>query len=667
MRCLAVLVILAMVCAPARPARAAGRVLWVDDSWKYRPAGSQVGNHIIGTDAFATIQQAVNAATAGDSIHVFAGSYTENVVVNVSVVIVAVSGPTATRLNANHAGHGFAIGAHNVTIEGFEIVNADGADKAGISVGGSSPLRGITLRRNVIHNCYYGIYLAATGDGSANIVAENEVYGCLGTGILLWDPASTHGNSSCQVLSNRVHDNQGGGIRLGAPSACTNAGNLVRGNTVYDNGAEGVCGPGIHLSHADNNVISFNAVYGHTLGTCPVGLYLAASTGNDMLYNDAHHNGDGALCASSSGNNTLRGNKFMHNAAWGVRVADEGSTTTVVTSNRIMGNGSGAIANEGASTLSAEYNYYGRSVDPPPVFDPPVDSEPKAGGWVYPGDDPAIYMGESVAVPLYFWLDDMYGFQATVRYDTAPLDYITRTWDTSWFWPDERLYDGVGDEGAGTVRFVATQLRTEHPAPVSGDEKRVVELTFRGMAQGTSAITLGNALAATIDGEPIYLATGGALVIVGPQRAPLTGSVRVQGRPAPPGPPPPHWDGAEITMGIGGFSDISRVDGTYALTPTLGTYDVYIEMPRYLDACATGIVVGAEGRVLAQVKLLGGDANDDDIVDILDMTLIGGQYGLSGGEITKPNADINDDGRVDILDLVLAAGNYTSTYSPWTP
>ena len=71
---------------------------------------------------------------------------------------------------------------------------------------------------------------------------------------------------------------------------------------------------------------------------------------------------------------------------------------------------------------------------------------------------------------------------------------------------------------------------------------------------------------------------------------------------------------------------------------------------------------------LDTVTLRGGDATNDDVVDILDATCIGGDFGgppdVCG---TTGTSDVNNDGIVDILDLVLMGGNYGLTSSPWTP
>ena len=89
------------------------------------------------------------------------------------------------------------------------------------------------------------------------------------------------------------------------------------------------------------------------------------------------------------------------------------------------------------------------------------------------------------------------------------------------------------------------------------------------------------------------------------------------------------------------------------------------------EVSATGSNVTVTG-----LTLLGGDvqpAPDGDLdVDMQDATLIAGAYGtVSGGPGWNPNADINADDAIDILDLTIMGGNYDLTsataYGTWTP
>ena len=72
--------------------------------------------------------------------------------------------------------------------------------------------------------------------------------------------------------------------------------------------------------------------------------------------------------------------------------------------------------------------------------------------------------------------------------------------------------------------------------------------------------------------------------------------------------------------------------------------------------------------LLGMVVLLGGDATNDNIVELDDATCIGGDYGGAPDVCgTGGTSDVNGDGRIDILDLTLMGGNYMKTSSDWTP
>ncbi len=71
---------------------------------------------------------------------------------------------------------------------------------------------------------------------------------------------------------------------------------------------------------------------------------------------------------------------------------------------------------------------------------------------------------------------------------------------------------------------------------------------------------------------------------------------------------------------------------------------------------------------LAKVLLLGGDASNDETIQVNDLTCIGGSY---GGAVVVCGADgssdVNGDGKVNVQDLSMAGGNLYKNSSPWTP
>ncbi|GAB4580688.1 MAG: hypothetical protein Fur0022_34300 [Anaerolineales bacterium] len=140
------------------------------------------------------------------------------------------------------------------------------------------------------------------------------------------------------------------------------------------------------------------------------------------------------------------------------------------------------------------------------------------------------------------------------------------------------------------------------------------------------------------------------------------GSVSLQGRT--------DFSGAAITATNGNDSYTAETDaaGNFTLPLPVGMYEVSVEMPGYLDAIVSGIEV-TEGNTtqLPAVTLPGGDANDSDKINIMDLALIGSHYGLDCiANGWDARADINGDCVVNLLDLTLAASNYQAVSPvPW--
>ena len=133
----------------------------------------------------------------------------------------------------------------------------------------------------------------------------------------------------------------------------------------------------------------------------------------------------------------------------------------------------------------------------------------------------------------------------------------------------------------------------------------------------------------------------------------FSGTIDLQGRE--------DDSGANFTaIGAETFSTTTGASGYYELTVPEDTYDLSAEMDRYLDSERTDVVCPTgETKPLATVELLGGDANDDCLVNILDLAFMGARFGLSDGDLDfDPAADINSDSTIDILDLTVAGGNF---------
>jgi hypothetical protein len=114
------------------------------------------------------------------------------------------------------------------------------------------------------------------------------------------------------------------------------------------------------------------------------------------------------------------------------------------------------------------------------------------------------------------------------------------------------------------------------------------------------------------------------------------------------------------------------------------TYGITVVMDRYLNVTvgsAKSVAISGP-KTLSKLVLLGGDVNNsgagDGSIDSGDAAVVGSAYGTTPGPAPwDPNADINADNVISILDLVLLGGNYgmtslttgdpNSAYDGWTP
>jgi hypothetical protein len=131
------------------------------------------------------------------------------------------------------------------------------------------------------------------------------------------------------------------------------------------------------------------------------------------------------------------------------------------------------------------------------------------------------------------------------------------------------------------------------------------------------------------------------------------------------------WLIAAVTQAGGSISDIP---GTTELTLPSGDVEgasIFILTDAGWKPAAKQQTV-EEGLVTSQITQLGvfrvavlttpdWDVNNDNVINILDLTLIGLHFGEEGTDVV---GDVNGDGRVDILDLTQVMLHFGETYEP---
>ena len=167
----------------------------------------------------APIQAAINTATAGETICVKAGSYTENVdIMTPHLTLRGEGAGVVTVTAASSSDHVFDVTADHVNISGFTATGATDYLYAGIHLSGAD---NCNISENDASNNYCGIYLNIS---SNNTLANNTANSNGGDGIWLYD------SSNNNALTNNNASLNNYGICLGYSSDNTLTGNTMSGN-----------------------------------------------------------------------------------------------------------------------------------------------------------------------------------------------------------------------------------------------------------------------------------------------------------------------------------------------------------------------------------------------------------------------------------------------------
>jgi hypothetical protein len=278
---------------------------------------------------------------------------------------------------------------------------------------------------------------------------------------------------------------------------------------------------------------------------------------------------------------------------------------------------------------------------------------------------PQLSTGESTSVSLNLTdVTNLFGYQFIVHYNSSLVDASAAFTNTFFDTRTNAIIPAGWNAscGSGECKFAAS--RVEPGPPVSGSGP-VVQIQLTGKSTGEFDLTISDDILTDRDSQPINHAVYPLHLSVG-NYASVSGTVSLQGRSTP-------GNTGQVTL-----TDLAGVFGPYTTTfdPVTGafTFDnvqALSEGTNYQLEARHGLYLGNQTSHLLhaletfsapQTRLLGGDANNDGLIDLSDLTCIGGSFGgapVSCG--TTGSSDINADGKVNILDLVMPGGNYGLT------
>lgn len=238
-------------------------------------------------DDYPTIQDAIDAATPGDTIRVASGTYHEHITSCKSRLALVGEAPENTIIDGYSTGTVIAFfSANDICIKGFTI-QGTGEYGKGICL---DIVNESIIINNILKNCDIGISLTHCNNNSiiGNVVTDNSEGIVVAVG------------SSCNFISENMITNNGVGIDLRAYSSNS----TVSKNTITNN-----FHAGIYLSHSTNNLMTRNyitdSMYGFDLHY--------ASNHNNITGNTILKNNYGICIHWASENNTVHHNNFINN------------------------------------------------------------------------------------------------------------------------------------------------------------------------------------------------------------------------------------------------------------------------------------------------------------------------------------------------------------------
>lgn len=267
----------------------------------------------------------------------------------------------------------------------------------------------------------------------------------------------------------------------------------------------------------------------------------------------------------------------------------------------------------------------------------------------------------------------MYGYEFVVEYDAAKVT-ADGSFINTWFNTSGAFIPWDGSCAAGVCKF-AVSLQGA-PTGVSGSGP-VAKIDLTDKAGGAFQLKIKDVVLSDIDGFTIPATVVDDTIdldVCG--RAAFAGKVSLQGRLTP-------LDAGTVKLVDAGgtFPDIIvpfNAAGIFSATnipvlPAGSTYTIQAAHGLYLTNEKTQALAPGANLTGQNTRLLGGDANNSTVVEINDLTCIGGDFGLTttstpamGNCGGTGSPDINLDLKVNIQDLSLAGGNYAKAApQPW--
>lgn len=378
--------------------------------------------HIAGNaTTYATIQAAVDAASAGATITVDAGTYPELVTITKTLTLkgarAGVDARTSTRgtnesivrgqvLGSGDRSTGFLINANNVVLDGFTVQDDSSSNFYGAGVVLSPGVYGSRIVNNIIQHNVAGLYLA-NSSATVQAVIQYNVFTAnnnagLNSGRAIYSDGGVSGGNLTNVLidGNTFNSNSGpvkieAAIGLEAQTLGKQSKITITNNTFTNNGKA------VLMVNVTDVTISRNTITGSTdVGSGAIRVEGGVSNVR-ITYNTIQTNKNAAIridnniTAAANSDIKINQNNFIANAEGGLKINAGAYVGTLDATNNYWGSATGPSGDAKgsgdailANGVSVNFNPFSTAlivappvpnpppVDPPPVTPPPVTPPP---------------------------------------------------------------------------------------------------------------------------------------------------------------------------------------------------------------------------------------------------------------------------------------------------